>query len=72
MYYYFLRDMSNRSDSITLKMMPNGNVRAYRANTPDKAGVSELQITWEHNIAPTVTTTHGAGYVMQYEDEENH
>lgn len=52
--------------------MPNGNVRAYRANTPDKAGVSELQITWEHNIAPTVTTTHGAGYVMQYEDEENH
>lgn len=37
--------------------MPNGNVRAYRANTPDKAGVSELQITWEHNITPTVTTS---------------
>lgn len=62
--------MSNRSDSITLKMMSNGNVRAYSANTPDKAGVSELQITWQYNIAPTVTTAHGAGYVMFFEDDD--
>ena len=34
--------------------MPNGNIRAYQADKPDKSGVSELQFTNPENESPTV------------------
>lgn len=58
--------MSNRSDNIRSKMMPNGNIRFYRNDRRDKPAVSELQITDPNNISVTVTTAHGGGYVIEY------
>ena len=46
--------MSRRSENIAFKMMPNGNIRAYQADKPDKSGVSELQFTNPENESPTV------------------
>jgi len=37
--------------------MPNGNIRFYQ-DTPDKRGVSELQINSPYNESMTVTTAH--------------
>ena len=34
--------------------MPNGNIRAYQADKPDKRGVSEVQFTNPENESPTV------------------
>ena len=34
--------------------MPNGNIRAYQADKPDKSGVSELYFTNPENESPTV------------------
>lgn len=60
--------MSRRSDNITFKMMPNGNIRAYQADKPDKCGVSELQITDARNEAPTVIVGNVIK-IIEYEDE---
>lgn len=38
--------MSKRSDNIGFKVMPNGNIRAYRTDKADKRGVSELMVTY--------------------------
>ena len=46
--------MSNRSDNIRFKTMPNGNIRAYQGDTDDKRGVSELQFTNPLNPSPTI------------------
>jgi len=46
--------MSRRSENIAFKVMPNGNIRAYQADKPDKSGVSELQFTNPENESPTV------------------
>ena len=46
--------MSRRSENIAFKVMPNGNIRAYQADKPDKRGVSELQFTNPENESPTV------------------
>jgi len=46
--------MSRRSENIAFKVMPNGNIRAYQADKPDKSGVSELQLTNPENESPTV------------------
>ena len=46
--------MSRRSENIAFKVMPNGNIRAYQADKPDKSGVSELQFTNPKNVSPTV------------------
>ena len=48
------RRMSRRSENIAFKVMPNGNIRAYQADKPDKSGVSELQFTNPENESPTV------------------
>lgn len=56
----------SRQDSIAFKEMPNGDIRAYDASTPDKRGVSELQITNADNIAPTVTTSHEPKVLVKY------
>jgi len=49
--------MKKRSEHIAFKMMPNGNIRAFQSDTEDKRGVSELQITSPHNVAPTVISS---------------
>ena len=46
--------MSRRSENIAFKVMPNGNIRAYQADKPDKSGVSELQFINPENESPTV------------------
>lgn len=38
--------MSKRSDNIGFKVMPSGNIRAFRTDKADKRGVSELMITF--------------------------
>lgn len=48
--------MSRRSENIAFKVMPNGNIRAYQTDKPDKRGVSELQFTNPENKLPTVIT----------------
>lgn len=48
--------MSRRSENIAFKVMPNGNIRAYQTDKPDKRGVSELQFTNPENKSPTVIT----------------
>lgn len=50
--------MSKRSDNISFKMMPNGNIRAFRTDKADKRGVSELMITFGGGISPTILTAH--------------
>lgn len=60
--------MSNRSDNIRSKLMPNGNIRFYQADKPDKRCVSELQITDPNNISVTVTTAHGGGMLSNISD----
>lgn len=62
----FDKEPLSRQDSIAFKEMPNGNIRAYDASTPDKRGVSELQITNADNIAPTVTTSHEPKVLVKY------
>ena len=59
--------MSNRSDNIRFKTMPNGNIRAYQGDTDDKRGVSELQFTNPINPSPTVTTTNEIKIYIIYE-----
>lgn len=52
-----VRDMEKerkRSEHVAFKTMPNGDIRAYQDDTPDKRGVSELMITDPRNISPTV------------------
>jgi len=61
--------MSQRADFIRFKKMPNGNIRAYQSDTPDKRGVSELQLTNIKNPAPTVTTTQQINIFLLYETE---
>lgn len=34
----------DRAESIKFKLMPDGHIRGFQANTPDLRGVSELQI----------------------------
>ena len=46
--------MSDRSEHVAFKLMPDGDIRAYQSNTADKRGISELQITNPKNVAPTV------------------
>lgn len=46
-----------RKEHIAFKMMPNGNIRAYQSDTPDKRGVSELQITDIRNESPTIISS---------------
>lgn len=43
--------------TIEIKLMPNGNLRGFQANTSSKNGCSELQITDIRNICPTVVST---------------
>jgi len=41
-----------------LKVMPNGNIRAYKPDTEKQDSCGELQITNPENVAPTVITAH--------------
>lgn len=50
--------MSKRSDNIGFKVMPNGNIRAYRTDKADKRGVSELMVTYGGGISSTILTAH--------------
>ena len=59
--------MSDRQEYIRFKVMPNGNIRAYQANTFDKRGVSELQITNPRNESPTVITGNEIKIYMKIE-----
>ena len=43
---------------VRFKMMPNGNIRAFKANTRDLAGASEWMITSPTNPADSLTTVH--------------
>lgn len=62
----FVKEAISRQDNIAFKEMPDGNIRAYDASTPDKRGVSELQITNADNIAPTLTTSHEPKVLLKY------
>lgn len=59
----------SRSENIAFKMMPNGNIRAYQKDKPDKSGVSELQITDPRNEAPTVIVGNVIK-IIQYEYDD--
>ena len=59
--------MSKRSEQIALKMMPDGNIRAYQSDTDDKRGVSELQITDPSNPSPTIISA-SPPKIIVYED----
>lgn len=48
--------MSRRSDNISFKVMPNGNIRAFQADTKDKRGVSEMNVTNPRGVSPTIIT----------------
>lgn len=43
---------------VRFKVMPNGDIRAWRSNTSDKAGASEWMITATYNQAGTITVAH--------------
>lgn len=62
----YVKESISRQDNIAFKEMPDGNIRAYDASTPDKRGVSELQITNADNIAPTITTSHEPKVLLKY------
>ena len=49
--------MSNRSEHIQFKIMPNGNIRAF-LNNVKKTSVSEWQVVNPHNVCHTVITAH--------------
>lgn len=66
-----IEDMSRRSENIAFKMMPNGNIRAYQADTPDKSGVSELQFTDPRNESPTVIIGNTIKVIENMEHQEN-
>ncbi len=55
-----------RQDNIAYKRMPNGNIRAFDASTPDKRGISELQIVNPDNECPTITTAHEPKVLLRY------
>lgn len=42
---------------VRFKVMPDRNIRAYQANSDDKAGVPEWMITSPGNPSATITTT---------------
>lgn len=56
----------SRRVNIAYKEMPNGNIRAYDASTPDKRGISELQITHPDNVTPILTTAHEPKVLVRY------
>ena len=56
----------SRKDNIAYKCMPNGNIRAFDASTPDKRGISELQIVNPDNECPTITTAHEPKVLLRY------
>lgn len=58
---------SARQTGISLKMLPNGNIRAH-TNDERKCGVGELQIIDTNNIAPSVITAHIIK-IIEYEED---
>lgn len=60
--------MSNRSEHIAFKLMPNGNIRAFQSDTSDKRGVSELQITDIRNESPAVISA-APPKIIEYEED---
>jgi hypothetical protein len=52
------------------KVMPNGNIRAYQADKPDKRGVSELQFTNPENESPTVIIGNTIKVIEYMEDQK--
>lgn len=48
----------DRASSIKFKLMPDGHIRAFQANTPDLRGISEMQIYPPHAVSPTITVAH--------------
>ncbi len=44
--------------NVVFKVMPNRNIRAFRANTEDKAGAAEWMIYALPNPSGTITTAH--------------
>ncbi len=45
-----------RSDGLRYKLLPDGHIRAYDANTHDKRGISEGYIYPTYALAPTIRT----------------
>ncbi len=60
------KTQSKRSENIAFKVMPNGNIRAYQADKPDKRGVSELQFTSPENESPTVIAGNTIKVIEEY------
>ena len=61
--------MSNRTERMRFKMLPNGNMRAY-LDDYKKTGVSEWQFISPNNIGPTITTAHIPKILLLYEQQE--
>jgi hypothetical protein len=59
--------MGDRQENIRFKVMPNGNIRAFQADTYDKRGVSELMITNPRNESPTLTTENAIKIIIKEE-----
>lgn len=44
--------------NVMFKVMPDGNIRGFRAEREDLAGAAEWVITAPYNISTTITTAH--------------
>ena len=53
---------------VRFKVMPNGNIRAFRINTKDLAGASEWMIAAPPNESGTITTAHTPLIYITYEN----
>lgn len=62
----YVKESVTRQNNIAYKRMPNGNIRAFDASTPDKRGISELQIVNPDNECPTITTAHEPKVLLRY------
>lgn len=62
--------MKKRCDSIAFKLMPDGNIRGYRSNKPDKPGATEWQITDPDNPSPTLISA-TPPKIIEYEYDKN-
>lgn len=47
-----------RAETIKLKLMPDGQIRAFQSNTADLRGISKLQIYTPKQCSPTITVAH--------------
>lgn len=53
-----LQSLSCMDRRIAYKLMSDGHIRAYQANTNDKSGAAEMMIYPPQLICPTISSAH--------------